>query len=543
MTLMKRFFSRKTFRISCFMAALAFLFTGCDFSYLDGLDNIEDYQYNAILAVPLVNSSLSLEDIFDKDETGLITVDETGLVWITYKGTLISIPASDIFPIPDQLLGQNFSVMANPPAKSEMVFERTFELQFDKEVNLNSITFSSGFFNMLVTAPQLMADGYRLEADFEILNAVTSGGLPVTGELQPGNPASVNLGGSTINLKEDNNQFTIRYHLRVLEGGSPDNAPYVVNFHQNMTELEYEIIYGDIGAIDLPMGSSRVALNLFKKTSDGEIFFESPTLTARAINSFGTPVSLQFNEFYVVNDQNQTLDVESDQIGNRWDIASPATSEINEAITSVGLNSNNSNLDDIMAFQPEDVHFDVLALINQGAGAIASNFIRHNSQLNIEMEVNLPMHGRINFLQMKDTLEMDFEGLPEDIEWIELNILMENNFPLKVGLKIFMADESGLIIDSLFATTQQQNIIEEAPVDASTGRVTQASSKRTIIMLDDEKIDNLLRTQSLVLRASLSTSSHELEESVKILQDYRLGVQIGARIKSRTVIDFNPPKE
>src|ERR1035437_481507 len=95
-----------------FMAIIVFTIQSCIKDNFK-LDKLAKTEWNPNIAVPLVYSSLTVQDILTKeDHQGVIIVGNDNFCTLVYKGNLFSILGSDLIQIPDQQM-PSFST---PPA-------------------------------------------------------------------------------------------------------------------------------------------------------------------------------------------------------------------------------------------------------------------------------------------------------------------------------------------------------------------------------------------------------------------------------------------
>ncbi len=508
----------------------------CDYSYFDAFDNMDDYYYEATFAIPLIDSRLSINDIVDPDDLGIIETDAEGLIWLVYKGRVFSIPAEEIFIVPNQF--QSFSTEINPASKSDIVIERGFLMVFSEDQYIEQIKFRQGLFNVrMENTEQLVADGYNIVAEFEIINSETEAGNMISGTVTPSQDASVNLNGSTIDLGNNANIFLVRFTIQVTGSGNPTNAPYEISFHQSLENISYQFIYGYIGEVTFPVGNSEVDINIFRNANIADIFFEIPEIDIVANSSFGTPIDLIFTEFYAANDDNETIPIDNETITG-WGINMPES--LGEtAVSTLELNRSNTNIDEIMTIRPTSVYFDVMGVTNP-AKQQSPNFINYDSNLSIDVEVNLPLFGRVDNFELSDNIDNPISDLSEDdiIEWLELKVQIENGFPFAATIDIFLLDENEQIFDRLFSEPTPLNIIEAAPTDPVSQIVTQPALAESLIYLDENKIESLQNADKLLLEVQFNTWNHQEGASVKILESYEIGVRMGVRAKIRTEL-FN----
>jgi len=510
----------------------------CDHSYIEGLDDLEDYNYSPVVAIPLVDSEMSIEDLFDLEEEENVEIDQEDLIKLIYSGQIFSIPAKDLFHVPDQQ--QSFTETVDPSTKSSYSFDKVFLVAFDNDEILTSITFMEGLLNISTTADQLRDDGYQLEVNYEIQNFYNDQGVPITDAFDLDNPSSVDLSGSTLNFDNEANFFLIEYSAVITGDGSPDNAPYDVTFNQSITGIEYELLQGYIDQISFPVGNTSVGIGIFSNSNLGNIYFENPYIELTARNSFGAEIDLNVDNFFAKDSADQTIPIHGSILEDPWRIEGPAAPPDDLLVNEVTLNRDNTNIIEVMEGAPQEIYYEVNGTINPEGIPQTINFIKHDSDLIIDMKVNLPLWGRVEVFEMQDTLELSLDDIPDEIEWLELKLEMTNGFPInsEVEAVLINKNEQGQyeVLDTLFKDNPK--LIEAATVDPITDKVEEPRVKTTLELLSENQIESLKQATDIIIIGKLNTFDHESSSSVKILDSYRMGVKIGARIKGNVNVEF-----
>ena len=533
---MKTSFHRRGWIAAVIVIFSFFTINSCDHSYLDAFDNMEDYTYEGTFAIPLVSSSLSINDLIDTDELGAIETDEENLIWLVYKGRVFSAPATEIFSLSDQQY--NFTVeIANPGSKNTIEVEEDFPWTPVGDETLNRIKFLSGNYRIELEADQLIADGYTIDVQFEILNSQASDSNTLSGQFSVIQPADVNLEDAIIEFKDGSNSFSVLFTIEIGGTGSPDNAPYEINISQSLQQPAYDFIYGYFGQVTFPVGNTEIELGLYKNASLAEVFFEAPNIEVISKNSFGAPMALVFHQFYASNNDDESVDINYQYQGDHWYINSPDAAG-DTALTVELLDRSNTNIDEVMNIRPVNVYYDVSGQLNPEGNRSVENFIKHYSNMSIDVEVNLPLFGRVDNFELQDTLELSsIRDLPEEIEWMELKLTMENGFPFEANVELFFVDENNQIYGALFGEPDPKNIIEAAPTDPVTLIVTENVKKDPIfISLSQDKIEDIRNAEGFILEVNFNTYNHQLDQSVKILDNYRIGIEMGVRVKVKATL-------
>jgi hypothetical protein len=519
-----------SFWLAIVLALPALMLTSCDYSYLDGLEDIQDYTYSPEIAVPLVSSSISIDDIMDVSDLSFIELDEDNLITLVYKGQIFSVDAENIFTLTDQNQQRSFDEII--PADTTLIIP--FLLSFEKNEIITSVSFLDGLFNVTAQADQLSQDGYSLDLSFRILNSFDQNEQHIGGTASLDQPANINLAGSRIELDNVTNFFLVEYTITIFGSGTPTNAPYTIDFFQSLTNMRYDLVQGYIDQIDFPVGKATIPISIFNNASMGSIEFVSPRIDLTINNSFGLPVDVNVMEFTATTAEGQIVNISGP---TPWSIGYPESPSAVSDTTKVFIDNTNSNLFEITRQAPKDIFLNVRGLTNPDAAITTTNWLRHDSNLNIDVEVRLPLHGKINYFNITDTLELPFDSIPDELDWIELKMIVSNGFPISTTIKVLMLDEAGLVIDTLFK--KQPKLMEAAEVDPNTGIAVTPAITTIIEMIDEETFENLKKAKTLLVDATLESYNHENDTAIKLLDNYRLGIDIGLRAKGKKVIKLS----
>jgi hypothetical protein len=170
---------------------------------------------------------------------------------------------------------------------------------------------------------------------------------------------------------------------------------------------------------------------------------------------------------------------------------------------------------------------------------VQSYRLRDTSRFSVRQETVLPLNGVTLDLQLRDTFEFDFQGINRDIEEVLLRLSISNGFPVGGFLEVYFCRQNGVnpqaplvYVDSLYDSSTAQ--VMDAPEVNSSGEATEQTNQITDVVMggmDWEKLRDL-NCNRIVILARLTTSGNALEE-VRILEDDKLSIRLGARIKLR----------
>lgn len=516
----------------------AMLGSSCDHSYLDGIDDIKDFTYTPVVAFPLVNASLGIDDAIDVTEFSFIEIDENHLISFVYNGKIFSVNAEDLFVLKNQ--SKTIRLDNIHPTGSGTVtlppIQVVFEMSFDQEESLQWLSLLEGFLTINAQANQLEQDGYSINVQYRILNGTDRNGNILSGNLSLNNADRINLSGSSFDFSSQAGSFIIEYTF-TLTGGTPTHAPYSIDLFHYTSGMKYDLIKGYIGRIDFPIGNANIPVSIFTNSYSGSIAFANPYIEISINNSFGLPVELNVVDLYGITITGETFAINGPAVDNPWNVMFPASPEQQSQLSQRIIGNESSNIYQVTQQSPQEFYINLRGLTHSPGYEDASTWIRHNSNLKIDVDIRLPLDGKVNFFNIRDTLSLNIDSLPQDLEWIELKMNLSNGFPVGAQLEVYMLNEAGMILDTLFK--QQPDFIRPAAVDAVTGLVSQPVESMILEMLDEQTLEKLRNCSAIIFNATLNTFDHQNNNAVKILNNYQLDVQMGIRAKTRKTIRFS----
>jgi len=520
-------------RIWLFLAGLLiFWMPSCDYSYFE-IDELPDYHYSPVFAIPLVNSSLTISDFVPDDNQDLIEVGDDQLISLVYSDHLVSASGAQFYHLPDAQYPANF--YASPPGKNPLqTITRTFSLETGHDDELDSIGFRQGILSIQASAPGLSADGYQATITITIPGSYNQAGQPFSMEVNANGTAQKSLVGYTIpfySAGTQHNQFDVHYHVMFSGQGNPANAPYTFNISQQMTTLQLEKMFGLLATRILNLGGMGIDIGIFSSDSEGEIVFEDPKLRLMASNSFGFPIGVTANDLYL---ENEDQSIEISGFPEIWTIQAPGMNQQGQQLfTSLLLNRANSNIYDGVEIYPETLYSSFLSELNPGRDR---GFVLEDSRLDVNVELELPLYGVASGFSLQDTIEFSRNDSITEIEWIELVVDVVNGLPIDLFLQLSFADADLNVDMVLFEGVEDFNLVASAQVDGN-GNVISPERKNTRIFLNEQQTVAFLNSPNLILSARMLTANNG-QTPVKVYDHQALDVRIGARIKGKVVIEF-----
>lgn len=301
------------------------------------------------------------------------------------------------------------------------------------------------------------------------------------------------------------------------------------------------IMWGYAGQYSDTLEVDSVDLNLeiYNKVISGNFYFEDPKMTINIVNSYGIPVSATFTTFESWSPINGTIQIELG--GNTAPIlinpppAYPDTSQVGESmLTSITYDKDNSNIEDVLGSLPKYIYYALNIIINDPI--MIPNFMTESSELSVEVEIELPLHGYSNKFVLQDTVPFDF-GIetPDMVESAIFNVNVYNGFPVDVIMQLYFMDSTLTILDSLIYEADHQIMSSGVLSPAPELKVIQSTHKLTTIRVDDKsRIDDIAEASQMILKAELTTTGAP-QSNVKFYDDYALEIKLAVRAKFKNV--------
>ena len=396
------------------------------------------------------------------------------------------------------------------------------DLEFEDEAEIEFVDLSAGQFvytfssdvnttlQITMVIPELLDENNNVFTELiEIVNAeeVTN---------------SVSLENYKLDFSSSFNKLHINYTSEILanESFTPFNQNDQVSLAVGMENLDFNLIQGYFGQIEelIEEDAIEIDLSALSDIASG-IVLESPSLIFTSDNSFGVPLELDIeltgvSETQEINLQGPIIEVSS------------------ESISSTTFNNSNSQLSEFISINPTNISFSGKVTTNPLGNTGIQNTLTPNSSISLGLEMDLPLHLRIQDAVTKDTLVLDFDSENfEDndlIESVEFHLRTQNEFPMDVALTFFFEDSiSGFILDSL-----NIGLLQAASVDQS-GKTIEAIIYESALNLSSSQFDALINSNRTILDIRMDSYDNQ-NTAVKLYTDYEFIIDAGVLIETKT---------
>ncbi len=525
--------------------ASSFLFA-CTDDYFE-FDEIGTNDWRPELAIPLVKSALSLEDIIiTQDSNGIIKEDpNSGVLEVIYDGRVFSTPGADLITLPDQSFEEPFSLPTPLPTTGGTVTQTLNSvIDFDNSgsnAEIDSILLKAGRMiltienefehNVLVDAsfPSIKnGNGESLTLNYDI-PARTGGSAVVRSNIQDLNGYTIDMTNNGSAFNKIPIQFDMTFNLTSGKSSVPSEA---LTFKFNMQNLNFKEFNGYVGQTTIPLDQDSINVDIFKNFIDAKFFLSNPLLDINILNSFGLPVDLVFNQLTGFNARATPNTIQVNLPPSARPISLNYPTRYGQDTTLVRLDTNQSNIDSVVSFLVQEIVYNAEANFNPNNDRSIRNFITDTSQLGLDVFLRLPFAGYASGFTMQDTIEFEFEN-SDQLDNGLVRVRVNNGFPIGGDLQIFFVDNNYNTLEVLFPDGPE-TIILPAPVD-NNGDVINSVFKLTDGEITSDRIKNLTESKFAIIQAKLETGGSSNQEIVAFKKGYQLDITLG--LKAKILID------
>lgn len=522
------------------------LLWACTDDYFE-FDEIGTNDWRPELAIPLVKSTLSLEDIIiTQDSNGVIKEDpNSGVLEVIYDGRVFSTPGADLITLPNQSFEEPFRLPAPLPNTGGTVSENyNTIIDFDNGGNsaeIDSILLKGG--SMVLTVENEFEHNVLIDATFPSIKNASGQSLVFTYDIpaRTGSNAVVrsniqDLNGYAVDMTNNGSSFNkipidfdITFNLTSGNSSIPTEA---LTFNFDMRNLVFKEFSGFIGQTTIPLDQDSINVDIFKNFIDAKFFLSNPLLDINILNSFGLPVDLVFNQLTGFNSRvnPNTIQVQLPPDARPINLNYPT--RYGQETTLVRLDTNQSNIDSVVSFLVQQIVYNAEANFNPTNDRNIRNFITDTSQLGLDVFLRLPFAGYASGFTLQDTIEFEFEN-SDQLDNGLIRVRVDNGFPIGGDLQITFVDNNYETLEVLFEDGPE-TVILPAPVD-NNGDVINSVFKLTDGEITSERIKNLTQSKFAIIQVKLETGGSSNQEIVTFKRGYDIDVTMG--LKAKLLID------
>ncbi len=413
---------------------------------------------------------------------------------------------------------------SNPPYNmnldidpNQLIDTLRFEFIADSGSTVEELYFNDGFFRFQLSGLDFQYDLTALNTFTTATNQpmavdenrVETDPIPLTGSYTDFAALRTveDPGDDTLNIVE----FELLVEDVLLQPGESitNNTEVTVNVETgDMTIRSFDGLLGAFAEQTFDVDSQSVKFGGLDELSSGTIEFTNPQIEFYVENYLGLPISIDLSEIRAVTNESpegRTLEIMDNTIGDITPVSTfePFYENLNSALDTIRINKQTTNIDDVFAEIPNEFIFSVSATIENRSGSFVA--IPPNDDdifMNLSGRAMLPLDARIE--NVEQTIDFETPDLSQVTEGdtIRLQLLYKNSIPIDISASIGFVNATN---DTTYAATSlnlTQNVsVEEFEL------ADERSLEPAAFALNNEEIDLLLNSQTVVVRLSLNSAN------------------------------------
>lgn len=470
--------------------------------------------------VPLVNDSLGIADYIN-DST--LEVNADGTIQVVLNRKLLNLDLSKIAGIPDTSINQEYTIQLNSlvvqPGTSFINNIKEHVISLD-DATLFKVKVKSGEARVRVNNPvatdvifTISLPGVTKEG-IEFVNVVT---VPAGTQTNPGEKEIVlDFSGYAIDLKGVNGDLYNRLQTKMTVASDPNGETVTITpldkfkFDINFENLSFDygkgyfgnIVYEETEIVDIPE---------LRKIVGGNLNIEDLNLTLTVSNGLVVPGQVRINKFESINsNQNTQLALEHPYFGQLINI-NPASGTWDNLIPSkvdFDFNESSGNLADFIGHLGDKYEVEYKIELNPHGNTSAGNNEVHSiSELNLELNSNFPLKVGVQGLIVQDTFQLNLgdEEKMLSIQEGRLVLKTENSFPYGADVKLFLLDE----FDTVLKEVESEGQLSAAPLNNEIMTGHGVVEDELIFFINKDTSEALKQTANIMVRAEFNSAQYQ----------------------------------
>ncbi|MFN0200847.1 MAG: hypothetical protein ACKVTZ_04975 [Bacteroidia bacterium] len=472
-----------------FLFLWVLVMSGCG---LSGIDKVTLTDYAPEVAVPLIDANFTVQDLLDNFDTdGYVSQDNTGLIRLVYKGKLLELKGDSLFTVPDISPIQLPLVSGNTDA--------SLMLPSVKGEKLSKIYFKAGNMKLTLQNPSSTA---TLTVILSLPSCIKSEqALSFTHTLAPKQSKTLDISMAGYRLSLVDGAIPVAYSL------NSNSSPSPLNLTFSLSQVKYAYLEGNFPPASFNFPTDSLDLPVFHNLKAGKFQFTKPKMLFRFQNSFGMPVKVAAKTLSAFTQLGGNMNFSAPNYVNyisqlhEFQFAYPSLNEVGQTkTTTFALTDDNSNLEDILSNVPSQVRYGLGVFANPTS--LGHNFFfTDSSRFKVEVEAELPIVGKANNVELRDTFAVNFEKLSA-LKTAHFKAVIANGFPISGKVQLYFCQENGTILDSMYVSPLLVPMAENYSNKLS----ILPSCIQNIASFNEDRFAKVKLAHKVVLKAVMSTA-------------------------------------
>ncbi|MEL6560427.1 MAG: hypothetical protein AAFQ94_19715 [Bacteroidota bacterium] len=519
-------------KIRIIVGIIVFCFA-CNVNELE-FNDLELQNLKPVVVAPLGTFEYTMQELIEELNDDLVEIgtDADQVIILTFKDSS-SFSLSDEFIAIDDVNGEG-SVF---PEQSVAPIGTTVRIPFEEEFiyvyeptgdeRLDSVFYDNGtvIFNVESTC------SCSFEYSFEIENTrnvntdaplAFSGILNFDGSNNPSDEQVRSLVDHKTILNDDANNFRSVFRGEIIiEPGQILKAEDELKFEFLYKDQDFQKIFGLFGQDSITIDGGIIEIDLFEDALSSGIVFEGPEIQIDFENRFGIPIGILTDSIYAKNNSGDSVFLSGTVPDNPQIIAFSRDDIFEPALSTVTINSANSNIRDLFNLAPNQLTFPVTGISNFN-NTDNFNYVTDSSDIKANATFTLPLRFRLEDFTQK--VDFDIEGTydNEEIDSLFMQIVTRNNLPFIAEMEISINDSTGAELFKI-----PESVVIEIPIFNAVGDIVSDSETISKFPLGPAGIEALKTGSDLSINLVLNSPSNNVNDFFSILSTNGIRVEVG----------------
>lgn len=494
-------------------------------------DEVRKVELDNSFAVSLFSDTIKLEQFLnsmDSVASEWINVDEEGYLYAYYADSIKgAVTGNDLLGEIEDLrfdVASDFELPEIPGSPEPIPLEWTFDdlaaVPFVIEgYAINSVLLRSGRLAFSLNTNLPIIDYIELKTD----NIKLLDGSSLSIKLDIKNKeTNVDINLEKCRILPENGEIKFSAALGATVSDKPIGGDYSVALKGGITNLKFESIDGAIDGLRFDFYSFNDINFGMISNIIGDFTITTPIINVRYLNSFGFKADATLDSLYLTTADNTDISLIKD-----WKPMEMILQPTHGNYESIA-NFSEQVVDELNILE-KYTKFLLRGDIVMSCEDVEEDMISYSSNIDIVADVKMPMNFKMYDLRYVDTIDVnismtEIENEAENetepgtdmviFDELELKLIVENKLPIQITPLIYMVDD-GVIIDSLFTGNSCiQGCFDGTP-----------TKNALIVKIVDEKIDNILSSDQLILDLRFSTEGNMSMMNINDYVKLRLGLK------------------
>ena len=293
-----------------------------------------------------------------------------------------------------------------------------------------------------------------------------------------------------------------------------------------LLDMTPEWALGYFSQQNLSSGKNSIPLNIFNNNT-GTIDIDKISLDLKIENGIGADAKVDIKNITSKNTlTGKSVSLNATTLPNPISIGPATDNPFKIFEQNYIIDETNSNVKSFISNLPNEIEYDMDININPNGNIRGwKDFLYDFSKLEAKLQLKMPLAFTANNLSLSDTLPFEIfsTGKLNRVKEGTFNIIVDNSFPLSAFVQLYIIDEVGTVTDSIML--QQNNLIQAAPLNINTGKVTNSVRSVLKAYFNAERMEKVKNAKRLLMKATFNTPVGNTAP-INIYSNYKFDIKL-----------------